>query len=87
MCACVCLYVCTAGLVLAAVVVTSGTRTTTLIQRDRFANYQSASQRVAMAQAKVARDLAALRRTEGQVCPQHKQKCKRKTGGEIDGMD
>lgn len=38
-----------------------------LVQRGQFSNYQSASQRVAMAQAKIARDLAALRRTEAQV--------------------
>ena len=59
---------CAAGLVLAAVVVTNSTSPTALYQRSAPMSYRlSATQRVATAQAKVARDLAALRRTEAEV--------------------
>ena len=59
---------CAAGLVLAAVIVSNSASPTALYQRSAPMSYRlSAAQRVATAQAKVARDLAALRRTEAEV--------------------
>jgi len=59
---------CPAGLVLAVVYVSSSGAPGSLLQKmSPESNFQVASQRVAVAQAKVARDLAALRRTESEA--------------------
>lgn len=59
-----------AGLALAVVVVwTDSSAPHTLYQRSPYdTTGLTVSQRVSMAQAKVARDLAALRQTEAEVC-------------------